>query len=344
MRCYKMANEKIAITDSLRLDIIERRKKIGISSYELSEKIGNGHSKFWLQNIENGKTKKILKDDLIRIYMILLKADNPDSVINTIEQLLKQSIGKRNRPWYELIDISDEFSEIYDEDDLMDIVDDLLDDQLVSRIRNTIFGMSTNQKQAALTVLQHLNYSFYKNQDLAFTLLSIPVYGVSNTDTSEQITAMNDLLSLYSKFKDLSIKNNSIKTIREWQKLDEYYDSIAKEWIATALNNFKEIISILYKEIHKQNPNFYPIIRRFTTDVSFLIERGQPNVLKHYLKTWQIHNGEAFALHIENCIKWFFVFEKEYDLPFIYDEINQEQVNDVCKYLNNYGDIPIPVK
>ena len=44
-----MATEKITITDNLRLNIIERRKNLGISSYELSEKIGNGHSKFWLQ-------------------------------------------------------------------------------------------------------------------------------------------------------------------------------------------------------------------------------------------------------------------------------------------------------
>ena len=66
-----MANEKISITNNLRLDIIERRKNMGISCYDLSEQVGNGHSKFWLQNIENGKTKKIAKDDLIKIYMIL---------------------------------------------------------------------------------------------------------------------------------------------------------------------------------------------------------------------------------------------------------------------------------
>ena len=96
-----MATEKINITDTLRLNIVERRKALGISSYDLSEKIGNGHSKFWLQNIENGKTKKILKDDLIKIYMILEKTDDPDDVIDTIEQLLKQSIGKKQRNWYD---------------------------------------------------------------------------------------------------------------------------------------------------------------------------------------------------------------------------------------------------
>lgn len=339
-----MATEKIIVTDDLRLNIIERRKNMGISSYELSEKIGNGHSKFWLQNIESGKTKKILKDDLIKIYMILEKTDEPEDVIDTIEQLLKQSIGKKGRNWYELIDISDEFSEIYVEDDLMDIVDDLLDDQLVSRIRDTIFGMSTNQKQAALTVLQHLNYSFYKNPDLAFTLLSIPVYGVSDTDESEHIAALNDLLSLYSKFKSLSIKNNSIETIHEWQKYDTYFDSLAKEWIATALDNFKKLISKLYTEIQKETPDIYSIMRSFTTDVSFMIERGQPNVLKHYLKSWQIYTGKEFATHIKDCVKWFLAFDREYDLPIIYDVVDQSQLDEIYEFLNNYGDINAPIE
>ena len=49
-----MSTEKIVITTNLRLDIIERRKEKGISSYDLSEQVGNGHSKFWLQNLESG--------------------------------------------------------------------------------------------------------------------------------------------------------------------------------------------------------------------------------------------------------------------------------------------------
>ena len=54
-----MAIDKIEITDRLRNHIIEIRKERGLSSYKLSEE--SGHSKFWLQNIESGKTKKINK-------------------------------------------------------------------------------------------------------------------------------------------------------------------------------------------------------------------------------------------------------------------------------------------
>ena len=52
-----MAVTKLVITNKLRNDIIERRKENALSSYELYEQ--SGHSKFWLQNIESGKTKKI---------------------------------------------------------------------------------------------------------------------------------------------------------------------------------------------------------------------------------------------------------------------------------------------
>ena len=336
---FYMASEKIAITNALRLDIIERRKDMGISSYDLSEQVGNGHSKFWLQNIENGKTKKITKDDLIKIYMILEETDDPDDAIDTVEQILKQTIGNDEREWYELIDISDNFSEIYEEDDLMDSLDELLDDQLIPQIRNTIFGMSTNQKQAALTALQHLYYSVYKDSDLAFALLGIPVYGVKELDESEHTTALNDLLALYAKFNDLSMKNDSINTIREWQKRDEYYDSLYKEWIHTALDNFKRIIFKLHKEIHKKNPDLFSIKREFTTDVSFMIERGQPNVLKHYLKSWQTHTGKDLTTHIKECVNWFLGFGEEYDLPSIFEVVPQDILNEIYNYLDNYGEI-----
>lgn len=338
-----MATEKIVVTDDLRLNIIERRKNMGISSYELSQKIDNGHSKFWLQNIESGKTKKISKDDLIKIYMILEKTDDAEDVIATIEQLLKQSIGKKRRNWYELIDIADEFSEIYDEDSLMDKLNELIDDQLIPEIRDAIYGMSINQMQAALTSLQHLYYSIYKNSDLAFALLGIPVYGIDNMNETENTIALNDLLSLYAKCNDLSIKNNSIEIIQNMQEHDNYFHTLAKEWIATALDNFKNLISKLYFQIHNENPDIYSIMRSFTTDVSFMIERGQPNVLKHYLKSWQVYTGKEFATHIKDCVNWFIGFGNEYDLPFIFDIVDQSQLEEIYAFLNNYGDIPIPI-
>lgn len=338
-RGFYMSSEKITITNKLRLDIIERRKNEGISSYDLSEKVGNGHSKFWLQNIESGKTKKITKDDLLKIYMVLNDTDDPDSVVYQIEQILNQSIGSTERKWFELIDISNDFSEIYEEDNLMNSLNDLLEDQLIPEIRSAVFGMSTNQKQAALTALQQLYYSLYKNPDLAFALIGIPVYGIKDLDEKEHSCALNSLLSMYSKFKDLSEKNQSMNTIKEWQKRDEYYATLSKKQAHTALNNFKEILSELYNELHSSNPNIFPFVCKFNTDVSFVIERSQPNVLKHYLKSWDIFDGKGFVTHIRECIKWFSGFQEEYALPPIYSVIDIKKLPELYDLLNNYGNI-----
>ena len=73
-----MATEKISLTDQLRNNIVTLRKELGISAYELSEK--SNHSKYWLPNIESGKTQKIGKNDLFSIYKILLNDDDPESV------------------------------------------------------------------------------------------------------------------------------------------------------------------------------------------------------------------------------------------------------------------------
>ena len=195
-----MSTEKIVITTNLRLDIIERRKEKGISSYDLSEQVGNGHSKFWLQNIESGKTKKIKKDDLLSIYMILEGSNDPNEVLPIIEQLLNQSLGDSVRPWYELIIPDSDYSELYEEEDLMDALDVLLEEYFVPQISDRIFAMPVNQKQAALTALRHFYYSVYRNPDLAFALIGIPIYGVNEKDQKEHINSMNDILSLYSKY------------------------------------------------------------------------------------------------------------------------------------------------
>lgn len=339
-----MATEKIAITDRLRSDIIECRKAKGISSYDLSERVGNGHSKFWLQNIESGKTKKITKDDLISIYMILEDTDDPDEVIYDIERILNQPIGDNTRHWYDLIDISKDYAEIYNDEELMDILDKFLEDEIIPKIRNRIFGMSVNQKQAALTALQHLNYSFYKNSDLAFALIAIPVYGVKNLDKTDNTNAMNDLLSLYAKFNDLVIKNNSMDTIRHWQEMDQKMHKEDVRIINTALENFKIFLNDFYNTISSPNLNIqeldlHGLVKQFHKYITFSIEDGQPNVLKHYLKSFRIHTGTEFATHIEDCIKWFMGFQYEYSLPFIFDVIDKEKLQKIYDFLNNYGEI-----
>lgn len=334
-----MANEKITITDRLRCDIIERRKSYGLSSYELSERTGNGHSKFWLQNIESGKTKKISKQDLLSLYMAMEGVDEEDYVTEHIEKILNQSIGDDSKKWYELINIYDDYSENYNEDSLMDELEELLEDEIVPQVRNSIFGMSINQKQAALSALKNFYYSLYINSDLAFALINIPLFGVSVLDKKEYYEAINDLLAIGAKYNDLVIKNKSFETIQQWEEQDEYFKKLDKKTIHTALNNFKNILQKLYNSIKSDDIDMFELVRKFNLDVSFMIERGQPNVLKHYLKSFHINTGKDFSIHIKECVRWFIGFEDEYKLPFIFDVIDENHLQDIYEFLNNYGNI-----
>lgn len=334
-----MANEKITITDRLRCDIIERRKSYGLSSYELSERTGNGHSKFWLQNIESGKTKKISKQDLLSLYMTMEGVDEEDYVTEHIEKILNQSVGDDSKEWYELINIYDDYSENYNEDSLMDELEELLEEEIVPQIRNSIFGMSINQKQAALSALKNFYYSLYTNSDLAFALINIPLFGVSVLDKKEYYEAINDLLAIGAKYNDLVIKNKSFETIQQWEEQDEYFKKLDQKTIYTALNNFKNILQELYNSIKSDDIDMFELVRKFNLDVSFTIERGQPNVLKHYLKSFHISTGKDFSTHIKECVRWFIGFEDEYKLPFIFDVIDENHLQDIYEFLNNYGNI-----
>lgn len=335
-----MSNEKITITDRLRIDIIEKRKSKSISSYELSERTGNGHSKFWLQNIESGKTKKIRKEDLISLYMSMDGDDaDIDNTTLEIESILNQPIGDNYKQWYELINISDNFAENYDEDDLMDTLDDFLEDNIVYEIRNIVFGMSINQKQAALTALQNFYYSLYKNPDLAFALINIPIYGVKEMDKEQHNNALNDLLAISAKYNDLVLKNNSLETIEEWFERDKYYEKLNKQTIQTAFVNFKNILLKILEVSKVDNPDLHELANQFNIDVTFMIERGQPNVTKHYLKSFRIYDGKSFIKHIEECYTWFCGFDTEYEIKDLYTVIPESLLDSVYAYLNTVGEI-----
>lgn len=335
-----MSNEKITITDKLRRDIIEKRKNKSISSYELSERTGNGHSKFWLQNIESGKTKKISKDDLISLYMAMGGDDaDEDNTTLEIESILNQPIGENLKQWYELINISDDFAENYNDDDLMNTLDNFLEDNIVNEIRNIIFGMSINQKQAALTALQNFYFSLYKNPDLAFALINIPIYGVKEMDIDQHNNALNDLLAISAKYNDLVIKNNSLDIIKEWFERDKYYEKLNKQTIQTAFVNFKNILIEILETSKMDNPDLHKLANKFNIDVTFMIERGQPNVTKHYLKSFHIYDGKGFIRHIEECYIWFCGFDNEYEIKDLYTVIPKSLLDSVYAYLNTVGEI-----
>ncbi|MCM1236006.1 MAG: hypothetical protein NC489_38445, partial [Ruminococcus flavefaciens] len=262
-----------------------------------------------------------------------------DNTMLEIESILNQPIGENYKQWHELINISKDFEENYDDDDLMDILDNFLEDYIVYEIRNIIFGMSINQKQAALTALQNFYYSLYKNPDLAFALINIPIYGVKEMDKDQHNTALNDLLAISAKYNDLVIKNNSLETIREWFERDKYYEEINKKTIQTAFVNFKNILIEILEVSKMDNPDLHELANKFNTDVTFMIERGQPNVTKHYLKSFSIYDGKGFVRHIEECYTWFRGFDTEYGITDLYTTIPQSLLNSVYAYLNTVDEI-----
>ena len=78
-----MIPDKIELNKTIVNKIVEIRGKLGLSSYQLSEKMGK--SKFWLNNVENNKTKNISKDDLVNILSYIY--DERNEIENTIEKL-----------------------------------------------------------------------------------------------------------------------------------------------------------------------------------------------------------------------------------------------------------------
>lgn len=332
-----METEKIFITERLIHDIVKRRSKAGLTCYELSEK--TGHSKYWLRNIEAGKIKKITKENLILLYMTMEGNCDEEKAIKRIEQVLNQQVGEENKEWYDLIKIPKCFSEIQDDDILLGKINFMLENRLHKIIINTAMEMSIKEKQAALIALQNLYHSFYKNPEQAFALINIPVYGVSETNKEEYTSAINDLLAIGARYSDLCVKNKSLETIRQWKNWDKENEQSGKKDIHTAFNNFVEIIYQLNESINMANPDLFKLADDLCTKVSFLIEKGQPNVLKHYLKSFRIHDGKGFVKHIIECVTWFDNFRETYDLPYLYNAIDTDILLDIYAFLEDYGKI-----
>ena len=331
-----MASNKIAITDRLRDNIIEIRKERGLSSYELSEK--SGHSKFWLQNIESKKTQKISEDDLISIYKILYDTDDEDEASYYIEKILNQQIGSKPKEWSDLINISEDFSEEYDMMTILNKMHSILSKDIGEELMNAVYNMDINKAQAALTAVQSLSYSIYKNVDLALALINIPVYGVDSMNEQEQQAAINDLLSMGAKYTDLVAKNDSLETIRQWKELDKQREKENRLTLKSALDNYKSMLTLIVSLKDMKNPPLFNVLNQFNTSVSFAIERACPGTLERDI-FYRVNDGKGFADLIDQCWDWFSDNASLYQLPEIEDYIDTTLYDKAYHFLTNFGDI-----
>lgn len=85
-----MFPDKIKITDDLIKLIIDTRKEYNLTAYQLSEKIGKNKS--WLPNIENKRTKNIVREDLILLFKDFAKDKNMDAEDFVIKYLSPTAI------------------------------------------------------------------------------------------------------------------------------------------------------------------------------------------------------------------------------------------------------------
>lgn len=335
-----MSNEKFTITRGLLNDIIEQRKKKGLSAYELSEK--SGHSKYWLSNIESGKTQKISRDNLISLYKILLDSDEIENILCYIGEILKFPVDSRPREWYECIEISKEFDQIYDNAALNSIYDSIWNDCINSEMWNFFGGLSVHQKQAALTAINNFYNSLFKEPEFAFLLLNIPIFGIKSISFEDRNELIRDLLSLFSKYNDLVIKNKSLDDIKAQHEFEEYYKKRDKKVIQEALDNFKKMIQKILdaSKTETKNLDMYILTQEFRKNVSLVIEDGQPNAIKSYLQsTYKLGSGENFSTHIQECVHWFIGFQNRYELPYLYDIVDKKTLDQIYNYLNSFGEI-----
>ena len=160
-----MATEKITITDQLRNNIIEERKDFHYTASELSEE--SGHSKYWLANIESGKTKKISKEDLISIYKTLFPHNDEENILDHIERIINQPLSSKLKKWYELIDIENQYENMLNPLDRVSELKSLCKD-IFERLYKEFSVSDAHQQQAILTCLLHFQRSFIINPELAF--------------------------------------------------------------------------------------------------------------------------------------------------------------------------------
>ena len=331
-----MATEKTTITDQLRNNIITLRKELGISAYDLSEK--SGHSKYWLPNIESGKTQKISKDDLFSIYTILLNDDDPQSVFYYIEKIINQNLyGVKE--WDQLIPIDERFKEMYEQEDLDNAFSELLE-EFNDQISSTINGYSVQTKQAALTAMLNANRTLYMVPDLIFPLLYVPLYGTKPNDPKSYGATVDDLLAIGAKYRDLVVKNDSLELIDQYREWDREQLEVNKKTAATALENFKSILELICSLADNPNPKLHSVRNLFYSSIAYLFNEIEPKTVGSFLPYLpNVKTGEEFSDLVSKTYNWFKIHQKEWALPNIQEYIPDDTYASAKEVLKKIPDV-----
>lgn len=300
---YSMSTEKITVTDQLRSDIVQRRKELEFTAAFLSER--SGHSKYWLSNIENGKTQKISENDLFTIYSILLNEDEYEPIAECLEKILNQPLAHTNKNWYDLIKIEKKYCSVFDTFKLDDFHKELLTD-IIQRINEQYNNGAVQTKQAILTALLHLERTLIVNPSLAFTLLYIPAYCTDENNTDEYNSVLSDILVLAAKFNDLVQKNDSLTIVAQCLKAEKHKMEETKKILITALENFNSILNVIVSLEGAKYPKLGNVCRLFYSSIVELIKKVDAEIVGGYIPyIFHINSGSDFSSLISYCRDWF---------------------------------------
>lgn len=332
-----MATEKITITDQLRNNIIEERKDFHYTASELSEE--SGHSKYWLANIESGKTKKISKEDLISIYKTLFPHNDEENILDHIERIINQPLSSKLKKWYELIDIENQYENMLNPLDRVSELKSLCKD-IFERLYKEFSVSDAHQQQAILTCLLHFQRSFIINPELAFPTLYLPTYCTNFMCTEEFNSVLSDILQLAAKFNDLVVKNNSLQYFADYMSAEKEQIEKNKKTGKTALENFKSILSVISNLKDISNLDLKNIRSLFYSSVALLfndIESYTVGFTIPGLK--EIDTGVAFSKLITKCYNWLSDRQKELELPNINQYISEDLYNSAKEVLESVSTI-----
>ena len=314
-----MKIDKFLITDSLRQNIVELRKRNGLSAYDLSEK--SGHSKYWLPNIENGKTQKISKEDLLSIYSILLNKNEDSDIIPYIEQIIQQPLSS-DTSWYKLHSVQE--SNILHNKYILTTHSPeqlkLVINSEFSNIKRQLFKIISDQPQenqiVALNALETFRRSVYFNSELSLALINIPLYGVNSENSNEYSTCINDLTALAAKYNDFANR----KDIRQKLYIQENINKQLEEenyQIAQQVNtNYYNLLSLLKDQlINGQHNNLSNFLNMFYSSIVESLKRLVSDNLKNELPDInEIKSGDNFCDLIIYCSKLLILFQDDYNL------------------------------
>lgn len=320
--------DKLFVTKGLRENIVESRKKLGLSAYDLSEK--SGHSKYWLPNIENGKTQKISKEDLISLYTILLDTSSTEVVIQYIEQIIQQPLSAETS-WYNLqttqkSNITAQKSNVLDHlfqpshspEQLKNDINNKL-----STIKAQLFKIISDQpiknQQAALNALENFRLSVVFNPELTLALMNIPLYGVDIENQNEYSSCINDLTILAAKYNDLSNRLEIQRKIYTQEKINAKLQKENQKTVQQVSNSFYYILSLLKDQLsNNQCSNFSNLLNLFYSSVVESLKRlVSDNLESEIPDISEIKTGDNFCDLLKYCSTLLITLRDDYylDLP-----------------------------